>query len=135
MSDRDKRFPGCPPSLGDIINRSGNRGFLYFAGQTTRLFKIFDRVIGPDYSRYISAYGYFMGVLFVRTGLPAYVERFNYIKKEWIRSINIEMGIELISDIKIKVLPKNQPIEDLPDSLEFQRLSEQINKNDIDNPE
>jgi hypothetical protein len=133
--ERDKLNPGCPPSLGDIINRSATRGFLYFADRNVRIFELFGRIVGSKYSKYLSAYGYFMGTIHVRTESPAYVERFNYMKKEWIAAINIELGMEIIDDMQIRVMPKDQKVDEVPETAEYRSLSDQAKKYHIDDPE
>jgi hypothetical protein len=133
--NEDKRFPGCPPSIGDIIGRSSQKGFLHFAGQSSRLFRLFDRVAGPQYRGRVSAYGYLLGTLYLRTSSPAYIQRFGYMKQEWIKGINIEMGMPILSDMKIKLLADSSPAEVVPDKSEFSDLLLQIKKNSEEKPE
>jgi hypothetical protein len=135
MKDDNKRFPGCPPSISELISRSAERGFLYFANQNTRIFQIFKRVIGDSYSPYMSAYGYFMGTIYVRTDSPHYIERFNYLKREWIKAVNVEMGMDIITDMVIKVLPHDKLDVDVPESQEYNETSRELKKTTLKNPE
>jgi hypothetical protein len=135
MKERDKRFPGCPKSLEDHIERSANKGFLYFANQNRRIFQVFRRVTGEEYASSLSPYGYFMGTIYVRTESPAYVERFNYMKIEWMKAINIEMGMEIITEMRIKVLPPGEDPPEVDGSPEYQALSKEAGRNSIDRPE
>ncbi|MDR2339437.1 MAG: DUF721 domain-containing protein [Deltaproteobacteria bacterium] len=132
---RDKRFPGCPPSVGDLIRKSANGGFLYFANQNQRILSLFERVVGRQYAPHLSAYGYFMGTIHVRTDNPAYVERFNYLKAEWIRAINVEMGVDIISDMRIKVLPKGEASGEVPEDPGYRDMANDIKKSGRDDPE
>jgi hypothetical protein len=135
MKDDHKRFPGCPPSISDHLSRSADRGFLYFANQKRRIFTVFNRVIGDEYSPFMSAYGYFMGTIHVRTDSPAYVERFNYFKKGWINAVNIEMGMDIITDMTIKVLPEGSDMQEVPESSEYIESARELKRNTLKNPE
>ena len=99
---------------------------MYFIDQKTKIFKLFRRVIGKKNAEHITAYGHFMGTLFLRTGHPAYAERFSYLKSEWIKALNIELGEEIISDMCIKVLPDGAPSGDVPDTDEYKKVSREM---------
>lgn len=129
MDKKDnKRFPGCPPSLGDILGRSANGGFLYFANQNQRILSLFPRVVGPKDSQHMEAYGYFMGTIHVRTASPAYMERFNYMKRDWIKALNVEMGVPIINDMRIRVLPRGGPAGEIPEDADYKRLSRGLSR-------
>ncbi|MDR2199965.1 MAG: DUF721 domain-containing protein [Deltaproteobacteria bacterium] len=132
---KDKRFPGCPPGLGELLDRESDRGFLYFIKRNNRVLKLFERVAGEKYLGKITAYRYFMGTVFLRADSPAYVERFNYLKKDWLKALNVELGMDLITDMRIKVLTEEEAAKDFPESSEYQRISDLIRENGADHPE
>jgi hypothetical protein len=103
------------PSIGDLLEKSIGTGFLHFTYQNPRIYEIFERAAGPEVLKRVSPYGYQLGVLYLRTDSPHYLERCRYLSKQWIKDMNIELGCEFLTDIRIKVLPEGAPSETLPD--------------------
>jgi hypothetical protein len=119
----ERRFPGVPPSVGQLLDRSVYKGRMYFLMQNQRIMDKFKLVVDPLVLEHASPYAYQFGVLYVRVDSPHYLERFRYSKNVWLKAINIEMGFDILTDINLKVLSQDPSVDNLPNS-EFSSLSE-----------
>ncbi|MDR1079878.1 MAG: DUF721 domain-containing protein [Deltaproteobacteria bacterium] len=105
--------PPLPQLLDTILNDQINNGFLHFAVRNQRLYRKFNEMMGTDYRGRIEACGKQLGTLYVRADSPHLMERCVYRKKEWIELLNREMGEEVVTDIRIRVLQAGEPFPEL----------------------
>ncbi|MDR3154937.1 MAG: DUF721 domain-containing protein [Deltaproteobacteria bacterium] len=122
------RPPRLPGSVGRLIEESVNSGYLHFLARSNRLYRIFSEVTGPEYAGRVLPYGVELGLLHARVDSPHLLERCHYMKKEWIRDLNLEMGEDLVTDMIFRVLPPGapdpeprppEPVKGLPDDEEW----------------
>ncbi|MDR2460315.1 MAG: DUF721 domain-containing protein [Deltaproteobacteria bacterium] len=109
LSPEDYRFPGTPPSIQRLLAGSLKKGRLGLILQNSRLFDCFTQVVGPKIREHAAPYAYQMGKLYLRVDSPHYLMLYKYQEKEWVKAINIEMGVEILETILMKVLPPEAP--------------------------
>jgi hypothetical protein len=78
-----------------------------------RLFRLFEELADPGAPGRLEAWGMRLGTLFVRVESPHLLERCRYLKRQWIRDLNVEMGEDVVTEIVFKVLP---PGSDFPEA-------------------
>jgi hypothetical protein len=93
-------------SLEESINNSLKTGFLYFVDQKIRIFEAFPLAVGQTMAQRAKAAYYEMGKLTVQVSEPAFLERCQYLKKDWIQRLNIELGYNLINEIELKLVTR-----------------------------
>jgi hypothetical protein len=119
----ERRFPGVPPSIGTLLDISARKGGVYFLLQNRTLYEKFKLIAGPEVLKHAQPYGYLLGILFLRVDSPHYLERYGYLKRDWLRALNIEMGMEFLTDINLRVVQEDSPDGPLPHD-EMRKLSE-----------
>lgn len=107
----DRGFAGVPPSIGQLMEKSLEDGAMNYVMRNRRLFDKFKLVAGVEASKHCSVLAHQLGVLYVRVDSPHWLERLRYLKKDWLKALNTEMGFEMLSDISLKVLPEDTPAD------------------------
>jgi hypothetical protein len=110
------RAPKIPRSLGTELEYLKREGFLHFLARNRRLFRKFSEIIGTQYAGKVEACGKQLGMLYVRVDSPHLAERCHYMKKEWMKILNIEMGEEVVTDMFFRVLQPGDPYPELKNS-------------------
>jgi hypothetical protein len=105
--------PPLAPGLPWILEELARDGFLHFAIRNRRLFRKFEELASSLFGGRVEACGLRFGTLFVRADSPHLLERCLYLKKEWIKSLNAEMGEDTVSDIVFRVLQPGQSFQEL----------------------
>jgi hypothetical protein len=98
----NKRF-NEPKSLDDIMARSSKNGFFYFLSNRSKMTEIWQITVGSKVSANTTIRSFEMGRLEILVRGPAYLERYRYYLKDWIKRINIEFGDELVTEIVLKI--------------------------------
>ena len=99
------RGRGQLTSLDAIIDRSSRSGFFYFLANRAKLTEVWRQTVGPKVAANTVIDTFELTRLTVLVRGPAYLERYRYYLKEWIKRMNIEFGDELITEIFLKVGP------------------------------
>jgi hypothetical protein len=85
------------------MDHSFKHGFLYFLSNRSRISRIWRDVVGEKVVAHTNIKSFEMGRLEIDVDGPAYLERYRYSVKEWIKRINVEFGDEMVTEIKLKV--------------------------------
>ncbi|MDR1487283.1 MAG: DUF721 domain-containing protein [Deltaproteobacteria bacterium] len=86
-------------SIEEIMRNSQKNGFMHFLSNRARLNKIWEQVVGADIAKKTAIISFEVGRLEVSVKGPAYLERYQYYKKEWKKRLNIEFGDDIVDEI------------------------------------
>jgi hypothetical protein len=92
-----------PLNLNESIDLSLETGFLYFIDLKIKVFDAFPRAVGKVLAERVKATYYDAGILTVFVTEPAYLERCQYLKKNWLKRLEIELGCALVTEIVLKL--------------------------------
>ncbi|MDR2368721.1 MAG: DUF721 domain-containing protein [Deltaproteobacteria bacterium] len=99
-------------SIDQILDRSSRNGFFHFLANRSKLTEIWKSVVGPKVAANAMINSFELSRLEVYVRGPAYLERYRYFLKEWIKRINIEYGDEIVTEIVLKIgQPKPDPAD------------------------
>ena len=99
------RARGQLASLDAIIDRSSRSGFFFFLAHRVKVTEAWRKTVGPKVAANTVIESFDLSRLTVLVRGPAYLERYRYSLKEWIKRLNIEFGDELVTEIFLKVGP------------------------------
>ncbi len=99
-----KRPKSVPTPLAETLGRSMGRGFINFTAQKLRVFEIWPRVVGEGDSPRTRPVLLYDGKLTVEVPGPAWLERYQYKKQDWLHRLNAELAEQaLVEDIIFKI--------------------------------
>ncbi|MEW5722169.1 MAG: DUF721 domain-containing protein [Thermodesulfobacteriota bacterium] len=102
MTDRP---PSDLTSLGRIIDRSLEEGFLGLAREMLRVFEVWEEAVGGYNASKAAPESVKNGRLTVLVQSPVWIDRFGYLKAEFIKNVNQALGAPLIKEITFRVGP------------------------------
>jgi hypothetical protein len=102
----DKKRSSNLMSMEKIMDRSLKGGFLHFISNRARLTEIWQNVVGEEIAAKTNILAFEVGRLEIGVKGPAYLERYQYYKKDWIKRLNIEYGDEVVTEIVLTVAQK-----------------------------
>jgi hypothetical protein len=101
--DAQKRSANRLTPISDLMDRSLKGGFLFFLDKRLRFRQAWLNVVGEDVGKRTKVVSFEMGRLEVFVAGPAYLDRYRYKIKEWLKRLNIEFGEEVVEEIVLKV--------------------------------
>lgn len=90
-------------SLGQIISKSMDEGFLGLAREMVRVFDVWEDAVGSYNASKAVPESVKNGRLTVLVGSSVWIDRLGYLKADFIKNINEALGAPMINDIIFRV--------------------------------
>ncbi|MDR1085245.1 MAG: DUF721 domain-containing protein [Deltaproteobacteria bacterium] len=98
-------------SLKSLLERSGQRGVLYFLFQNQRILDLWPLIAGPEAAKHTRVHLFREGVLHVRVEASAYLDRYRYSLKQWVKQFEIELQAPVVEKIELRLGPVDQKLK------------------------
>lgn len=99
----EKRPRSDLTSVGSLISKSLDEGYLGLARETVRVFEVWGDAVGPFNAARTQPESIKNGRLTVLVESSVWIDRFSYFRTEFIRKINDAVGAELVQDLQFRV--------------------------------
>jgi predicted nucleic acid-binding Zn ribbon protein len=103
-----RRYRQDPEKLSQVIQKSLDRGSLYFLFQNYHILELWPRVTGPETAARTDAVKFQDGILYVRVDSPVHRDKYRYLLQNWLARYQAELQGPVVEEIKIFVRP-SQP--------------------------
>jgi hypothetical protein len=108
-----RRPPGRLTRIGDVINESTSEGYLGLAREMVRVFEVWEDAVGAFNAARTFPESIKNGRLTVWVESPVWIDRFSYLKQQFIKKINEKLGVDLVEEIVFKagrIKPEQSPV-------------------------
>lgn len=97
------RKPGDLTRVGRIISESMDRGYLGLAREMVRVFGVWEEAVGAYNASKAVPESIKNGRLTVLVESPVWIDRFSYLKPDFIRNVNEALGAPMVNEIVFRV--------------------------------
>jgi hypothetical protein len=95
--------------IGDLISESTESGFLGLVGEVVRVFQVWEAAVGAYNAARTRPESIKNGRLTVVVASPVWVDRFSYLKSQFIEKINQTLEAPLVKELIFKVGVISEP--------------------------
>jgi hypothetical protein len=89
--------------IGEIISESSESGFLGLVGDVVRVFQVWEAAVGAYNAARTKPESIKNGRLTVIVPSPVWIDRFSYLKAQFIEKINQTLGAPMVKELIFKV--------------------------------